>query len=386
MASWRKNGVIDTFYPKIINGMLNRGYTREFAERVFEQIRGFGEYGFPESHAASFAILVYASAWIKRHHPAVFCAALLNSQPMGFYAPAQIVIDARAHGVEVRAVDVNESEWDCTLESSSSMAVSAMCSTKHGRDAHATGGDKTTWGRGGPAVRLGFHRIKGMQEKHANVIVDIRKHLGRFESVEQMHRLTGLPVSVMRRLAEADAFESLALTRRQALWHVMRPSDEELPLWECANSGDEEIPVALPVMPIGQEVMTDYATGGLSLKAHPCALIRQQLDARRIITAAELVKLDRGWVRVAGLVLIRQRPGTASGIVFETLEDETGVVNLIVRPDIYERFRPAARYAGLLECHGYVERQGKVVHVMAKRLFDLSPLLSGYPLESRDFH
>jgi error-prone DNA polymerase len=201
-----------------------------------------------------------------------------------------------------------------------------------------------------------------------------------------MHRLTGLPVSVMRRLAEADAFESLALTRRQALWHVMRLSDEELPLWECANSGDEEIPVALPVMPIGQEVMTDYATGGLSLKAHPCALIRQQLDARRIITAAELVKLDRGWVRVAGLVLIRQRPGTASGIVFETLEDETGVVNLIVRPDIYERFRPAARYAGLLECHGYVERQGKVVHVMAKRLFDLSPLLSGYPLESRDFH
>lgn len=227
-----------------------------------------------------------------------------------------------------------------------------------------------------------------MQEAHAKTIVDIRKHCGRFESVEQMHRLTNLPVSVMRRLAEADAFKSLGLSRREALWHVMRLSDEALPLWECADGagGDEEIPVALPVMPIGQEVMTDYATGGLSLKAHPVALIRQQLKARRIITAAELVKLDRGWVRVAGLVLIRQRPGTASGIVFETLEDETGVVNLIVRPDIYERFRPAARYAGLLECHGYVERQGQVVHVMAKRLFDLSPLLSGYQLESRDFH
>ena len=190
----------------------------------------------------------------------------------------------------------------------------------------------------------------------------------------------------MRRLAEADAFESLGLTRRQAIWHVMRLSDEELPLWECANVGDEEIPVALPVMPIGQEVMTDYATGGLSLKAHPCELIREQLKERRIITAAELGKLDRGWVRVAGLVLIRQRPGTASGIVFETLEDETGVVNLIVRPDIYERYRPAARYAGLLECRGYVERQGKVIHVMAKQLFDLSPMLSGYQLESRDFH
>jgi error-prone DNA polymerase len=212
-----------------------------------------------------------------------------------------------------------------------------------------------------------------MREAHANVLLDLRRHFGRFSSVEQLHRMTGLPVSMMRRLAEADAFGSLRLTRRQALWHVMRLSDEE-------------IPVALPVMPIGQEVMTDYATGGLSLKAHPCQLIREQLKTRRIITAAELAKLDRGWVRVAGLVLIRQRPGTASGIVFETLEDETGVVNLIVRPDIYERYRPAARYAGLLECHGYVERQGKVIHVMAKRMFDLSPMLSGYQLESRDFH
>jgi error-prone DNA polymerase len=385
MAAWRKNGAINQFYPKIINGMLERGYTREFAEQTFQQIQGFGEYGFPESHAASFAILVYASAWIKRHHPAVFCAALLNSQPMGFYAPAQIVIDARAHGVEVRSVDVNESAWDCTLEAPCEACATASrpgLAESGSQDAR----DKSTWGRNGPAVRLGFRRIKGLQEPHANVIADIRGHCGRFTSVEQMHRLTGLPVSVMRRLAEADAFASLGLTRREALWHVMRLSDEELPLWECADLGDEEIPVALPVMPIGQEVMTDYATGGLSLKAHPCQLIREQLKERRIITAAELAKLDRGWVRVAGLVLIRQRPGTASGIVFETLEDETGVVNLIVRPDIYERYRPAARYAGLLECHGYVERQGKVIHVMAKRMFDLSPMLSGYQLESRDFH
>ena len=268
------------------------------------------------------------------------------------------------------------------------MAVSAMSSKQeHGRDAHATGAGKSTWGWGGPAVRLGFRRIKGMRETHANLLVDLRKHLGRFTSVEQLHRLTGLPVSVMRRLAEADAFGSLGLTRRQALWHVLRLSDEELPLWESADAIDEDdIPAALPAMPLGQEVMTDYATGGLSLKAHPVALIREKLSERRIITAKQLQALERGWVRVAGLVLIRQRPGTASGIVFETLEDETGVVNLIVRPDIYEKYRPAARHAGLLECHGYVERQGQVVHVMAKRLFDLSPLLSGYQLESRDFH
>jgi error-prone DNA polymerase len=374
MASWRKNGVIDTFYPKIINGMLERGYSHEFAERVFEQIRGFGEYGFPESHAASFAILVYASAWLKRHHPAVFCAALLNSQPMGFYAPAQIVIDARAHGVEVRPVDVNASEWDCTLE----RPVNAI-----DRSGHAAKGE---WGVGGPAVRLGLGRVKGMQESHANVLIDIRKHCGRFESVEQMHRMTGVPVSVMRRLAEADAFSSLGLSRREALWRVMKLSDEELPLWESADARDE-IQVALPTMPIGQEVMIDYATGGLSLKRHPLELVRDELRQKRIITAKELNDPNtRGWVRVAGLVLIRQRPGTASGIVFETLEDETGIVNLIVRPDIYERYRPAARHAGLLECHGYVERKDNVVHVMAKRMYDLSDLLAGYQLSSRDFH
>jgi error-prone DNA polymerase len=390
MAAWRKNGAIDSFYPKIIRGMLQRGYTPEFAERVFEQIRGFGEYGFPESHAASFAILVYASAWIKRHHPAVFCAALLNSQPMGFYAPAQIVIDARNHGVEVRPVDVNESAWDCTLEAkhprgTGFQPVSCMAGNDHrGLNTRPTG--KDTWGLEGPAVRLGFRRIKGMQEAHANVITDIRTHCGRFTSVEQMHRLTGLPVAVMRRLAEADAFTSLKLSRREALWHVMKLSDEELPLWEAADAGDDEIPAALPRMPLGQEVMADYATGGLSLKRHPVALVREQLAARRVITAKELSTLERGWVRVAGLVLIRQRPGTASGIVFETLEDETGVVNLIVRPDIYEKYRPAARHAGLLECHGYVERQGQVIHVMAKRLYDLSHLMAGYQLSSRDFH
>jgi error-prone DNA polymerase len=312
---------------------------------------------------------------------------------MGFYAPAQIVLDARNHGVEVRAVDVNESGWDCTLEN----VAWASCPSTCGE--HVRGGQpltrersgetpkpRETWGCDGPKVRLGFRRIKGMQESHANALVDIRTHCGRFTSIEQMHRLTNLPTSVMRRLAEADAFSSLGLSRREALWHVMKLSDEELPLWEASNVEDDDIPLTLPKMPLGQEVMIDYATGGLSLKSHPVVLIRHELDRRRIITAKELSKLDRGWVRVAGLVLIRQRPGTASGIVFETLEDETGVVNLIVRPDIYEKYRPAARHAGLLECHGYVERQGQVIHIMAKRMYDLSGLLAGYQLSSRDFH
>jgi error-prone DNA polymerase len=238
-------------------------------------------------------------------------------------------------------------------------------------------------------VRLGFRRIKGMQEAHANILLDIRKNCGRFESIDQLHRMTELPVSVLRRLAEADAFASFGLSRRQALWQVMALSDEKLPLFELdwmPIQNPQSETQNLPTMPLGQEVMTDYATGGLSLKQHPVALVRAQLDQRRIITASQLGELERGWVKVAGLVLIRQRPGTASGIVFETLEDETGIVNLIIRPDIYEKYRPAARHAALVQADGYVERQGKVIHIMAKRLFDLSHLLHGLSHSSRDFH
>jgi len=379
MAAWRKNGVIDRFYPKIINGMLANGYTREFAERVFEQIQGFGEYGFPESHAASFALLVYASAWIKRHHPAVFACALLNSQPMGFYAPAQIVRDARDHGVDVRPVDVNESEWDCTLENQSGMGI------RHG---HATVNDKRTWGAKGPALRLGFRQISGMRQEHAERLIAARRCHGRFASIEEFHRVTELPVATVKRLAEADAFGSVGDSRRPAVWNTLPLRDADAPLFDMdAAPFRLTAPPELPEMPIGQEVMTDYATLRLSLKKHPVAIVRPALDERKILTAAQINQTPNGrWVKVAGLVLIRQRPGTASGIVFETLEDETGIVNLIVRPDIYERYRPAARHAALLQCDGYLERQGQVVHIMAKRLFDLSGLLHGYRLESRDFH
>ncbi len=383
MAAWRKNGVIDKFYPKIVNGMLARGYTREFAEQTFQQIQGFGEYGFPESHAASFALLVYASAWIKRHHPAVFACALLNSQPMGFYAPAQIVRDAQQHGVEVRPVDVNESEWDCTLEEPSSVSVPLM----HGRDGHDTGSDKRTWGVGGPALRLGFRQVSGLRQDHAERLVAARRRHGRLTSIEQFHQVTSLPVATVKRLAEADAFGSLGDSRRPAVWNALPLRDADAPLFDVEQGSIA--PPALPEMPIGQEVMTDYATLRLSLKKHPVAIVRLALDERKILTAAQIndPTMPHGrWVKVAGLVLIRQRPGTASGIVFETLEDETGIVNLIVRPDIYERYRPAARHAALLQCDGYLERQGQVVHIMAKRLFDLSGLLHGYRLESRDFH
>jgi error-prone DNA polymerase len=233
-------------------------------------------------------------------------------------------------------------------------------------------------------VRLGFRRINGLREAHGRRIADVRSQFGRFSSVEEFHRATGIPVSVVRRLAEADAFTSLGLSRRQALWQALELRDDLLPLHPPRLS--VATPPSLPQMPLGQEVMIDYSTGGLSLKAHPLALNRDELTQRGVITAAQLQQKHSGWVKVAGLVLIRQRPGTASGIVFETIEDETGVVNLIVRPNIYERFRPAARHAGLLQAEGYVERQDNVIHVMALKMYDLSHLLAGYRLESRDFH
>jgi error-prone DNA polymerase len=371
------------------------------------QIRGFGEYGFPESHSASFALLVYVSAWIKRHYPAAFCAALLNSQPMGFYAPAQIVRDAKEHGVEVRSVDVNFSEWDCTLEAqtpspctqgegwgegSSSLPIAdcRLPNEMHPLPRPLPGyrereKGKSTWGANGPAMRLGLRQIKRFAVANGQQIVEVRKRVGRFTSIDHFHRTTRLPRHAIVRLAEADAFSSLGLSRRTALWEVMALSDDPGPLFESVEP--EVVEVKLPTMPVPQEVMTDYSTTSLSLKRHPLSLVRHILSEQRIITARQLQDTPHGrWVKVAGLVLIRQRPGTASGIVFVTLEDETGVANLIVRPNVFDRFHLAARHAALLQCDGYVERQGQVVHVMAKRLFDRSNLIRGFELSSRDFH
>jgi len=358
MAAWRYNGHIEKFHRKIVDGMLANGYARDFAQRCFDQIKGFGEYGFPESHAASFALLVYASAWIKRHHPAVFACALLNSQPMGFYAPAQIVRDAREHHVEVRSMDVNHSFWDCTLEGS---------------------GDS-------PALRLGFRQIRGLGSADGERIAATRQSHGPFHSVADFQQTTQLSRQCIRRLAHADAFGSLGLSRRPALWQTLELSDTPAPLFDFIPD-EPPPPTDLPQMPIRQEVLSDYATAGLSLKRHPVSLLRGELTARRIIPAKQLEQIPHGrWISVAGLVLVRQRPGTASGIVFVTLEDETGIANLIIRAAIYDRYRAAARHATLLQADGYVQKQGQVIHILAMRMYDLSDWLAGHKQHSRDFH
>ena len=346
MATFRHTGTIHMFEEKLINGMVANGYERAFAERCFRQIEGFGDYGFPESHAASFALLVYVSAWLKKHYPDIFAAAILNSQPMGFYAPAQLVRDARQHDVEVRPVDVNASHWDNTLE--------ALDGGKH-------------------ALRLGLRQIKGFSEGDATALIDARTELGRgFAAPEEINRLARLPAPVLERLARADAYSSMKLRRRDALWAVRALPPAPLPLFEAGeNRADPE--VSLPVMAIGEEVTHDYAALRLSLKTHPVALLRDELDAVRAVPAERLVNTKDGTrVTVAGLALVRQRPGTASGVIFITLEDETGVANLMVWPKVFERFRRVVMAARLIRVTGKLQREGIVTHVIADHLEDLT--------------
>ncbi len=354
MATFRRVGVIHQFREKLIEGMVAKGYARAFAERCFSQIEGFGTYGFPESHAASFALLVYVSAWLKRHYPAAFAAALLNSQPMGFYAPAQIVRDARDHGVEVRPPDVNFSDWDNTLEFSTSPAP--------GHDA--------------PFLRLGFRQGKGLGSAEIARLVAGRG-VG-YRDVLDLERRAGVSRETLDRLARADAFGSLALGRRAALWqsldraHVAAgatPLFAELPPSPGAA-------VELPDMTLGEAVADDYASLRLSLKAHPVALLRPALARLRVVEAGRLgEQADGRRLSVAGLVLVRQRPGTASGVVFMTLEDETGIVNLIVWPQVFERFRRVVLGARLLVANGRLQREGIVIHLVSERLIDRSDLL-----------
>jgi error-prone DNA polymerase len=407
MAAWKRGGAIEEFRKKILAGMKERGYNDQYAQQCFDMLKGFGEYGFPESHSASFALLVYVSAWIKRHHPGVFCCELLNSQPMGFYAPAQIVRDAQAHGVTVLPIDINHSDWDCTIVpySISPKPVSEV-PRRPGSDAEkdpALAGTsqpawgenqliheiskKWDWGLTGPAVRLGLRLVRGLHRTHADLIVNHRL-LKPFSSIDNFARRTGLPSHTLRRLAEADAFGSLNLSRRSALWEIMQFHNHPMPLFDWLEEDSQTAPpVTLPTMPAVQEVNTDYRTISLSLKRHPVALIRPQLSKMRITPAAELSNIaHRTWVKVAGLVLIRQRPGTASGIVFETIEDETGIANLIIRPAIFDRYRKAARHSMLVQADGYVERADQVIHVMTMRMTDLSHLIQEADLRSRDFH
>jgi error-prone DNA polymerase len=356
MGAWRKTGLIEQFEQKLIKGMLSKGYTEEFAHKLFRQLEGFGSYGFPESHAASFALVVYVSAWIKCHHPAIFLASLLNSQPMGFYGPAQLVADARAHGVEVRPVDVNFSDWDTTIES---RALDQKL-----------------------AVRLGFSMIKGLSQSAADTVVRARQS-GPFRSYHDFFVRTQLTSAVLSRLAAADAFGSLGLTRRPALWKSLAVAPS-LPLF--AGLLDDDPPPPLPPLSALQEVVLDYHSQDLSLRGHPLASLRQSLRGLNVVSAAMLKELKAGRrYRVAGLVLSRQRPETAKGITFMTLEDETGTTNLIICPQVRERFRRIARQAGALIATGSLQRHEGVIYLIVNRFEDLTSQLPDLGHRSRDF-
>ncbi len=368
MATFRRAGTIRYFRDKLVEGMARRGYPRDFAERCFRQIEGFGEYGFPESHAASFALLVYASAWIKCRYPDVFAAALLNSQPMGFYAPAQIVRDAQEHGVEVRSIDVNHSDWDNTLEDG----------PRAGARLHSRHADMRDDICATHAVRLGFRQIKGFSEDDGHRIARARG--AGFDSIRDLWLRTGLAPAALERLALADAFRSLGLDRRQALWAVKalrRAGDkDDLPLFARVATPELEPDVHLPPMGLGEHTVEDYRWLSLSLKAHPVSFLRTDLDARGILANHRLAGLPSGrHVTVAGLVLVRQRPGSANGVIFMTLEDETSIANTIVWPQVFETFRPIVLGARLVAVTGRLQNEQGVIHVVAQRLDDLSPLL-----------
>ncbi|MEQ9588643.1 MAG: error-prone DNA polymerase [Parvibaculaceae bacterium] len=388
MATFRRNGTIYDFEHKFIGGMVARGYEQDFAERCFKQIEGFGDYGFPESHAASFALLVYVSAWLKCHYPDVFCAAILNSQPMGFYAPAQLVRDAKEHGVQVVPADVNASDWDSTLEP---LGEPVAPTQADGQITH-----RKRWKtkpRHTCAVRLGLRHIKGFREEAAELVED--KRLRGYDSVRDLWLRTGLTPRVIEVLANADAFRSIGLERRDALWGVRGlggwgqhkkgqngKAPAALPLFEhLEQAGFQEEPdVHLPAMPLGEQVVHDYATMRLSLKAHPVSFLRSHLDARRVVTNAQLddeTIRDGTRVNLAGLVLVRQRPGTASGVIFATLEDETGVANIIIWPKIFERYRRTVLQSRFLAVRGRVQKAEGVIHVVSDWLEDWTHELAG---------
>ena len=342
MATFRNLGTIDAFRDKLIEGMARRGYERDFAERCFKQIEGFGSYGFPESHAIAFARLVWVSSWIKHHYPAVFAAALLNSQPMGFYAPAQIVRDAREHGVEVLPIDVNESAWDNAVDRCADGAL---------------------------VLRLGMRQMSGFRADWADAIAARRP----FASVEELARRAALPSRALKLLADADAFRSIALDRREALWDVRRTPTDELPLFAAARARElgAEADMALPTMQLGEHVVADYQTIRLSLKTHPMALLRPVFRAERVLSCAELMLAKAGArVTVAGLVLVRQRPGNGKAI-FVTLEDESGIANIIMWARTFETQRRAVMAARLMQVTGEVQRSPEgIVHLMAHRITD----------------
>ncbi|MER9317495.1 MULTISPECIES: error-prone DNA polymerase [unclassified Mesorhizobium] len=370
MATFKRTGTIGNYRQRMIDGMVGKGYTKDFAERCFKQIEGFGEYGFPESHAASFALLVYASCWFKTFYPDVFCAAILNSQPMGFYQPAQLVRDARDHGVDIRDVDVNFSDWDCTLEKAQFDPGRILA-----RHAEMRGVIKTRC-----AVRLGFRQIKGLAEKRMEAFT-ARRGAG-YTSVRDVWLRSGLDVGEIERLAQADAFRSLGLDRREALWAVRaldgKSAAERLPLFDqpAIRLRELEPETKLPTMPLGEHVIHDYRALGLSLKAHPVAFLRERLDRAGVIPNANLGSVRDGRrVSVAGLVLVRQRPGKGNAI-FLTLEDDKAVANVIFWERTFTRFRPIVMGARFVKVTGKLQSESDVIHIVAEKIEDLTPWLT----------
>lgn len=348
MATFKSKGEVSRFRDKMVNGMLAKGYEEEFAHRVFRQLEGFGSYGFPESHAASFALLVYVSSWIKCYYPDVFAAALLNSQPMGFYQPAQLIIDARRHGVEVLPVDINYSSWDYTLEGSYAVQPRQL--------------------------RLGFRQVKGLKEEDMEKLIQgRRKHYQRVDELADI-----LPVSTLEKLADADAFRSIGLDRRQALWEVAAVQHRQVALFK----GQEGVPreeqqIRLPLMTESEHVVQDYAVTGLSIKAHPVSFLREKLDALHVVAADKLSRVKNGMpVKVCGLITVRQRPGTAKGVLFVTIEDETGFSNLVLWGKVFEKYRREILQSKLLMVSGKVQVEGRVIHVVVQRCYNLNNWLS----------
>ncbi|WP_369050111.1 error-prone DNA polymerase [Burkholderia gladioli] len=356
MAAWKRKGGLEPYHERLVQGMLERGYDLDFAEAIFAQIKGFGDYGFPESHAASFALLVYASAWLRRHEPAVFLAALLNSQPMGFYTPSQLLQDARRRGVRILPVDVTISTWDSTLE-----------------------GDTTA-----APVRIGLSQLRGMREEAA-ARIELARSVRPFVDVADLARRAALDRHDLQVLAAAGALRSLAGgNRRDAMWLAAAAAPDRDLL--RGTERDDAAP-ALPLASEGREIVSDYRSMGFTLGRHPLELLRVRLRADRLLPAAELAHLRNGqFARACGIVTVRQRPGTAKGVLFITLEDETGQTNVIVWPDLLERYRREALGASLLAVYGVWQTEGKVHHLVAKELRDRSDLLGALRVESHDFH
>lgn len=357
MAAWNSRGNIDTFRARLLDGMKKNHYDSEFSENLFQQLEGFGEYGFPESHSASFAKLAWFSAWLKCHEPAAFLVALLNSQPMGFYAPSQLIQDARRHGVPILPIDINHSQWESMLEKIPDGSFS---------------------------VRLGFNRIKGFSAAVAQRIVEARRD-NPFTSVHDLSLRVNLTKRDRGLLAGTNALETIAGDRRQALWHIANPVSKDL--LKMAPVSEPHSP-NLETMPEAQSIAADYALTGLTLGRHPLALLRNTLSALRFEDASTLERVypDRRLARACGIVTARQRPQTAHGTVFITLEDETGNINIIVKTELATRQRIALTQSQLLGVYGIWQRQGDICHLLARRLVDLTYLLGDLKTTSRDFH